>query len=283
MNKLNTFSKGVVLVIVSLLIVVTALQFISHEPISPCISVKGQTAYPSPIYYLTLRGGIKVPGLSNVKPGAEKINVTELTNSAPLEFRHNLIDRGYDPDKNIWVLLSMNSMDRSGKTVHVEMLFDYDNDGNTDTSVFFPSYTTRGTFAVDNHTFHPNGRNGSFGNFRGMKNDGDGRPPGGSVTIRMWRTDAQNDSNLIIFCGAYNRPSQASIPYYEPPGGNDDGDGSMFVTILVATVIVLVVFYLYLRFGTGKKADPKKLREKGEDRRKKDRRNKIKHSSRKSR
>ena len=177
----------------------------------------------SPIYFFTVRGGsLKIPDLSNVKPGLDQNNVTKLSNSAPLEFKCNLINREYDEKTGIWVLLSMNSMDMPGKEVHVEINFDYDNDDNTDVNIYFPPYVTVATFAVENYTFKPNDQTGSFKNFRGTDDSNDGSPSGGTVAVKVWRTDAQDDSDLIIFCGAYNRCSRISIPYYKYTSDNNN-------------------------------------------------------------
>jgi len=224
----------------------------------------------SPIYFLTLRGGSeKIPGLGNYKPDGNKTNLTELNNKNPVDFKLNMIGKAYDKATEINILLSMNSMDAFGKKVRVRMIFDYDNDGIEDTKVDFPEYVTTKTFAVENVTLKPENIIGTFQDFRGLDSGSTGgRAPGGTVTVRIWRTDNQDDSNLIIYCGAYNRASRASIPYYKGPADNGTGGDGWTIEILVVVVIILGAVLLFLKTGGNKKPKKGQLREEGRGRRK---------------
>ena len=159
------------------------------------------------INYFTLLGSEKTTSLSIFEPGSKQVNVVGVDNNEPLLFKRNVIGKDYDEEGNISLLLSMNSMEASGKIVHLEMLFDYDNDGSTDTTFFFDTYETKENFTVENVSFKTIKRTGSTGRFEGW--------PGGSINIKIWRSDEQDDSDLIIYCGAYNRSSYFSLPYYD--------------------------------------------------------------------
>jgi len=81
-----------------------------------------------------------------------------------------------------------------------------------------------------------------------------GKAPGGTTTLRIWRSDGQNDSNLVINCGANKRASKANIPYYRgPEEGGEKEEDDFIVGILVGVVLVLGTVYLFLKAG-GKKA-----------------------------
>ena len=276
MNRRFFITETVFGIVLAVLVLGVSMILLVPGPYRPAETVHSREIVPSPIYFFTvwMRGNEKVTGLSNVKPSWEKVNVTEVGNSEPLLIERNLIDRAYDEETEISVLLSMNSKEAPGKVVHLEMLFDYDNDGSTDTTVFFDTFETEEIFRVENFSFRPMGRNGSFRDFRGMDDTDDGRAPGGTVTIKIWRTDQQDDSDLLIYCGAYNRSSYASVPYFEVPGGDDDGSDNLLVTLLVVFVGVLVAVYLVLKLSA-RKYDPKRVRERGDDRRRKKRKNKM--------
>ncbi len=238
----------------------------------PIQQVEAQNAdfTPSPIYFFTLRGGSeKITGLGNYKPGDKVTNLTELDNQNPVDFKLNMIGKAYDKTIEINILLSMNSKDMAGKKVRAQMLFDYNNDGIYDTKVDFPEYVTTKTFDVENITLHPQNSIGIFQDYPGLESGRTGEnAPGGTVTVRIWRTDDQDDSNLVIYCGAYNRASRASIPYYQGRSdGETNGDG-WTIEILVAVFIILGGGLLFLKAGGDKKPKKGQLREGGRERRK---------------
>ena len=252
-------------ILVAFLVLVPAVLGTLHA-----VETQNGDFVPSPIYFFTIRGGSeKLTGLGNYKPDGNKTNLTELDNKNPMDFKLNMIGKAYDKATDINILLSMNSKDGAGKMVHVQMLFDYNNDGIEDTKVDFPEYLTTKTFDVENITLHPESVSGTFQDFRGLDSGGTGEnAPGGTVTVRIWRNDDQDDSKLIIYCGAYNRASRASIPYYKGPKDNETNGGGWTIEILVAVVIIMGGVLLFLKAGGSKKPKKGQLREEGRGRRK---------------
>ena len=208
---------------------------------------------PSPIYFLRVikkgSGGEKETYLVNQKPDDNLTNIIEVDNEMAVDFSINMIGKVYDEKVNINLLLSMISKDRAGKEVHIQLLFDYDNDGIDDTIVNFTSYTTVGSFEVENVTLWPANITGELEDFPGLDSgEVGGKAPGGTTTLRIWRSDGQNDSNLVINCGANNRASWANIPYYEGAEGAEGTEEDGFIVgILVGVVLVLGGVYLFLK------------------------------------
>jgi len=255
--------------------------------ISPCVEevincigdARGQYT-SSPIYFLAGWGGSpRNPGLRNYKTGDHEKNLTIMDNETVVDFRLNLIGKVYDEDTNINVLLCMNSKESSGKIVNLQLLFDYDNDGVVDNTVNFPTYTTAESFKAENSSLFPLNHTGNFEDFSGMEDaEEGGRPPGGTVTLRIWRTDQQSDSDLIIYCGAYNRASRASIPYFEGADAvASPGDDDYIVEVLVGIVVILAVVFLFLKLGGKRDSERENPRKRADSRR----RSKIRQKNRK--
>ena len=264
----STCNKFFTLPIVLLL----ALMFISpvlEESVNCLSNARGQY-YTSPIYFLGGWGGSpRNPGLRNYKPGDHEKNITILDNETVMDFRLNMIGKVYDDDTKINVLLCMNSKEKPGKVVNLQLLFDYDNDGMTDTTVNFPTYITSKDFKAENATLFPLNHTGEYEDFSGTEEaEVGGRLPGGTVTLRIWRSDQQSDSDLIIYCGAYNRASRASIPYFKgAEEGAKTGDDDYIVEVLAGVIVILALVFLFLKLGGKKNSEREDSRKQGDARR----------------
>ena len=249
------------------------------EEVVDCLSdARGQYT-SSPIYFLSGYGGLPSnSGLIPYKPADHEKNLTILDNETTMDFRLNMIGKVYDEDTEINVLLCMNSKENPGKIVNLQLLFDYDNDGVVDNTVNFPTYTTAESFKAENATLFPLNHTGEYGDFSGAENaEVGGRLPGGKVILRIWRTDRQSDSDLIIYCGAYNRASRANIPYFRGgDGGASPGDDDYIVEVLVGVVVILAVVFLFLKVGGKKNHHREEQRKRGDSRR----RSKIRQKNR---
>jgi len=195
---------------------VTAVNDVGESEASNNTSITYLDNLESHIYHLYGWGGEPTtPGLKNSKPDNDPRNLVFLWKEDYVDFILNLRGKYYDKDLENRVLLSMNSMEESGKKVHIQLLFDYDYDSEMDAVVYFPSYTTKGSYSVENFTFYPTNHSGTFQHFQELETDENiDNVSSGNVILRLWRSD-NLDEKVILYCGGYNRSSYISIAYNE--------------------------------------------------------------------
>lgn len=182
------------------------------------------------------------------QPGDNATYKTTLNSTFTLEIGRSMIDRKYNPEIKPAVNIYINSLETKGIIVNFRIEF-YLFEGNflpddPVSTAIFNNYTTKGSSSPE------------YIQLTSTKYQDD--PPedmpagefGGSVRLKIWRTDNIDEVDLEIYCGADAKISWIQVPYDKSLSSTqkDDDDkstpmGSGALLVMAITAGSLVVYY----------------------------------------